>query len=196
MGFSVGTATVSAAVAGIHQIRYNAGAWFLITFAANIQRAIFAVLAVEATFGIGATGVAGFAVCFIQIAAMGAGCLGAVFAVCFADTFTILTANTVFIQLTATGALCLGAGVFMLFCSAGFIGCAGSLFLCLTCFANIIAGNTLHCCHEAAVIRGADMVAVFCHAAGSCGACMVARPAFRCCFPIGTFPVDVTARDT
>ena len=191
------TSRISAAVVGIRQLRCAANARLRIAYAANIQGAILAVLSVNAAFGAGAAGAAGGTVCFVQIAAVGADCLGAVFAVGAINSITILAANAAFIQLTTTGALSLGAIFLMvLCCRAVFISCAGRLFLCLTFFTHKSAGTCFHRCHKAAVIRRADMGAVFfyCNAAVILCACVVTAPAFRHCLPIGAAAVGMIAR--
>ena len=87
------TSRISAAVVGIRQLRCAANTRLRIAYAANVQGAFCSVIAINAAFGAGAAGAAGFAVCFIQIAAVGADCLGAVFAVGIAGAVTISTAD-------------------------------------------------------------------------------------------------------
>ena len=70
------TSKISAAVAGICQFRCAANTRLRIAYAANVQGAILAVLSINAAFGAGTAGTAGFAVCFVQIAAMGQTALG------------------------------------------------------------------------------------------------------------------------
>ena len=98
-----------------------------------------------------------------------------------------------FIQIAAVGANCLGA-VFAVGAAGAFT--IGTNILLEAFFTHKSAGTFFHCFHKAAVIRRADMGAIFfyCNAAVILRAGMVTAPAFRHCLPIGATAVGMIAR--